>query len=339
MKKLISLLLAVILVTALFAACANVAEPDASPTPELTDEASPTPEETPEVAPDATPEPTDTTADFTEITVTDMMGREITLEKPAASIVALSPADCEIIYALGAGDLIIGRGEFCDYPPEVLDKPSAETGYQLNVEQVLLLNPQIIIMTTMAQSTEQVDAFDAAGIKVVVISAQDIEGTYQAIDIIGQLVGKTQEAAALVGSMKQTFEDIKQKSTGDGSKTVYFEVSPLEYGIWTAGSETFMDELAAMLGLTNAFSDVVSWGAISQEQVIERDPDYIVTIAMYFGEGVPPVDEILGRSGWENIKAITNGTVFNADSNEVARPGPRLVDAAQSLYNFVYGAE
>ena len=77
----------------------------------------------------------------------------------------------------------------------------------------------------------------------------------------------------------------------------------------------------------------------SAEQVLARDPDYIVTVAMYFGEGPSPVDEIKGRAGWENLKAIRNDSVFNANSDEFARPGPRLLDAARSLSDFVYGGE
>ena len=98
-----------------------------------------------------------------------------------------------------------------------------------------------------------------------------------------------------------------------------------------------MDELAQMIGLKNAFEDVEGWAAISEEQVLERDPDYIVTISMYYGEGPTPVEEIMGREGWQELKAVKNEAVFNADSNEVSRPGPRLVDAAQALYDFVYG--
>ena len=100
-----------------------------------------------------------------------------------------------------------------------------------------------------------------------------------------------------------------------------------------------MDELAAMCGLTNAFADVEGWGQISEEQVLERDPDYIVTISMYYGEGPTPVEEIKGRAGWENLKAVVNDQILNADSNEISRPGPRLKDAVNTLYDFVYGAE
>lgn len=146
------------------------------------------------------------------------------------------------------------------------------------------LSRQVLLMSTMAQTEEQVQQLEAAGIHVVVSDAQDIEGTYTAINMIGTLTGKQAEAASIVESMQKTFDEIKANA-GDGTKTVYFEVSPLQYGLWTAGSGTFMDEIANMLGLTNCFADVTGWGEISEEQVLERNPDYIVTISMYYGEG------------------------------------------------------
>ena len=273
------------------------------------------------------------------ITVADMKGREISLDAPATRVVALTPSDCEILYAIGAGDTLVGRGEYCDYPAEVLDVPSVQSGAETNIEQIVALEPQVVIMSTMAQTQEQTQALEAAGIHVVVNDAVDIAGVYQAIGIIGAVVGKDTEAAALVADMQAAFADIAAKAQGDGSKTVYFEVSPLQWGLWTAGSGTFMDELATMLGLTNAFADVQSWGEISQEQVLERDPDYIVTITMYYGEGPTPVEEIMSREGWQSLKAVQNGAILNADSNEISRPGPRLVDAVQTLYQFIYEPE
>lgn len=278
-------------------------------------------------------------AEDAAVTVTDMTGREITLEAPATRVVALTASDCEILYALGAGDTLVGRGEYCDYPEDVQAVPSVQSGYETNVEQIIALEPQVVLMATMAQTTEQVEALEAAGVRVVVSDAQDIAGVYAAIELIGAVTGKNEEAAALIAGMKDSFAAIAAKAEGDGSKTVYFEVSPLEYGLWTAGKGTFMDELAQMIGLKNAFEDVEGWAAISEEQVLERDPDYIVTISMYYGEGPTPVEEIMGREGWQELKAVKNEAVFNADSNEVSRPGPRLVDAAQALYDFVYGEE
>lgn len=278
-------------------------------------------------------------AEDAAVTVTDMTGREITLDAPATRVVALTASDCEILYALGAGDTLVGRGEYCDYPEDVQAVLSVQSGYETNVEQIIALEPQVVLMATMAQTKEQVEALEAAGVHVIVSDAQDIAGVYTAIELIGAVTGKNDEAAALIAGMKDSFAAIAAKAEGDGSKTVYFEVSPLEYGLWTAGKGTFMDELAQMIGLKNAFEDVEGWAAISEEQVLERDPDYIVTISMYYGEGPTPVEEIMGREGWQELKAVKNEAVFNADSNEVSRPGPRLVDAAQALYDFVYGEE
>lgn len=277
-------------------------------------------------------------AESTAVTVTDMAGREIALDAPATKVVALTASDCEILAALGAEDTLVGRGEYCDYPESVLEVPAVQSGADTNLEQIIALEPQVVIMAKMAQTEEQVAALEEAGIRVVVSDAQDIEGVYTAIRLIGALVGRNDEAEAMVADMQSAFADIAAKSENTG-KTVYFEVSPLQWGLWTAGKGTFMDELATMCGLTNAFADVEGWAEISEEQVLERDPDYIVTISMYYGEGPTPVEEIKSRAGWDVLKAVQNDAIFNADSNEVSRPGPRLKDAAEALYTFVTGEE
>ena len=279
-------------------------------------------------------EPSEPEASGSAITVTDMMGREITLDEPATRVVALSAADCEVLYAVGAGDTLVGRGEYCDYPAEVLEVPSVQSGYDTNIEQIIALEPQVLLMSTMAQTEEQIAQLEEAGIKVVVSDAQDIEGVYTAVEMIGKLMGKEKEAEQVIISMQTAFADLSNSTAGRG-KTVYFEVSPLEYGLWTAGSGTFMNEIAEMLGMKNIFDDVQGWAEISEEQVIERNPDYIVTITMYFGEGPTPEEEIMGRTGWENVTAVKNGAILNLVNNELSRPTPRLKDGAILLNNFV----
>ena len=271
------------------------------------------------------------------LTVTDMTGREITLDGPATRIVALTASDVEIIYALGAGDLLVGRGEYCDWPVEVLETvPAVQSGAETNLDQILALEPDVVIMATMAQTVDQVNTLEDAGVKVIVSDAQDLEGVYTAITLIGAVVGKEDEAAALVKEMQDTFAEIKEKCE-DSGKTIYFEVSPLEWGLWAAGGGSFMDEIAGILGLTNIFADAPAWAEVSEEQIFDLDPDYIVTTSMYWGEGPTPVEEILSRAGWEELTAVKNNQVFNADSNAITRPGPRLMDAVKDLYDFVYG--
>ena len=253
-------------------------------------------------------------------------------------IVALAAADCEILYAIGAGDRLVGRGEYCDYPAEVADVTSVQSGDATNYEQILELGPQVLLMPKMGQTEEQIQFLADAGIQVVVSDAQDIDGVYEAIRMIGKLAGKSGRAEQLCESMQAAFAEVSGKVPADGEeKTVYFEVSPLAYGLWTAGSGTFMDEIAQMLGLKNAFADVEGWAEISEEQVLERNPDYIVTITMYYGEGPTPVEEIESRAGWENVAAVKNGEILNLQNDELSRPGPRLADGAKALYDFVYG--
>jgi len=277
-------------------------------------------------------------ADGNGIAVTDMTGRSVTLDAPATRVVALTAADCEILNALGAGDTLVGRGEYCDYPESVQSVPAVQSGSETNLEQIIALKPQVLLMSTMAQTEDQVNQLEAAGIRVVISEATDIEGVYTAISMIGTLTGKTDEASTLIDSMKTSFADLTAKAAGNG-KSVYFEVSPLQYGLWTAGKGTFMDEVATMLGLTNCFGDVDGWAQISEEEVLKRNPDYIVTITMYTGEGPTPVDEILARDGWKDVTAVKNGDVLDLPNNELTRPGPRLTDGAKMLNDFVMESE
>lgn len=255
-----------------------------------------------EAAPDTTeetPAAEGETADAASeaITFTDMTDREIVIDEPVEKVVALTAADCEILYEIGAGDLVIGRGEYCNYPEEVLDVEAVSSGSETNVEQIIALQPDVVFMSTMDQSEDQIAALENAGITVVMSRANSIEETYTAIEMIGTAVGQEENAAAVVEEMKATFAEIEEKTKDAETKSVYFEVSPLEYGLWTTGAGTFMNELAQILGLENAFSDVEGWAEISEEQVISRNPDYIFTVTMYFGEGPTPEEEIMGRAG------------------------------------------
>ncbi|MBR4955550.1 MAG: ABC transporter substrate-binding protein [Clostridia bacterium] len=280
----------------------------------------------------------DTSAKDGSIKITDMVGREITLDGYADKIVALQPSDCEILYSIGAGSALVGRGEYCNYPAEIADVPAVQSGSETNIEQIIALAPDVVIMSKMSQSPEQVEALENAGIPVFMSDVQDIAGIYVAIEKLGLIAGKQDEAASVISDMKAAFDDIRVKSQVQSTyKTIYFETSPLEWGLWTAGKDTFMQEIADLLCVKNIFDDVSGWVQVSAEQVIDRNPDYIVTTAMYFGTGMQPDEEVKSRDGWGGISAIANNNVFNANSDELTIPSVRLVLGAQALYNFIYG--
>ena len=260
-------------------------------------------------------------------------------EKQSASperIVVLTAADCEVVYALGLGDKIVGRGEYCDYPAEVLDVPSVQSGYETNIEQIISLNPDLVLMGSMDQKAEVAEQLEKVGITTYRSRANNIDEVYTMIKTISTYLGADAEKKAdtLIESLKAGFADIKGNPISDGTKTVYFEVSPLQYGLWTAGNGTFMNEAAEMIGLKNCFDDVTGWAEISEEQVLERNPDYIVTVSMYYGEGPTPEEEILARTGWESVTAVKEKKILNLRDNELSRPGPRLLDGVKALYEF-----
>ncbi len=271
-------------------------------------------------------------ADGAGITVTDMFGREITLAEPATRVVVMQPSDCEILCAIGCENTIVGRGQYVDYPASIQEVPVVQSGAETNVEEILALQPQVVLMNSMSQSEEQVKQLEENGVKVVVSNTTDIASVYTAITLIGKLMGKDAEAEAVITDMKTTFDDIRAKAEGEPKK-VYFEISPPPY-LYTAGSSSYMNELAEICGVKNIFDDQEdAWLMISEEQVIERNPDYIVLITNMGSAGV---DEILSRAGWGDITAIKNGKVFNDEDSCMARPSPRLKEAAIVLYNFVH---
>lgn len=268
-------------------------------------------------------------------TVVDMTGREVAFEKTPEKVVAITPSDAENLNALGAVDSVVGIGTYVDNPEEILSLPVVASGSDLNAEEIIALEPDLVLMADMAQSEEQIKALTDAGVNVVVTKAGTIEEVYDALELIGKVMNKEEDSAKVIQNMKDSFAAIEANKENLAGKKIYFEVSPLEYGLWSAGAHTFMDEIAQIVGLENIFADVEGWSEVSEEEVIARNPDYIVTISMGSMEGPSPVEEIMARPGWEGITAVKEGKILNLVDNELSRPSVRLVQGAESLNDFV----
>lgn len=277
-----------------------------------------------------------------ESIITDMMGREISTTIPAKKIVALTPSDCEILYAIGAGNTLVGRGQYCNFPPEILEIPSLQSGSEINLEKIIALKPDLVIIGIMGHSKEQTAALEKGGISVFATKGGNIDDVYSSIELLGKITGKEKNAKQIIEKIKTDFSNIAEKSNlrnsnyNQSKKTIYFEVSPLEHGLWTAGSGTFIDMIAQLNGVTNIFSDVKGWVKVSQEEVIHRNPSFIVTIAMSSEDSKKTEEEILSRKGWQNIEAVKNKAIFCADSDILSRPSPRLAEGAKTLHSFIY---
>lgn len=277
-----------------------------------------------------------------EIILTDMTGQEISISIPVKKIVALTPSDCEILYAIGAENTLVGRGQYCNFPSEIVKISPLQSGNEINMEEIIALKPDLVIIGIMGHRKEQTATLEKAGIKVFATKGENIDDVYSSIKLLGKITGKEKNAKQIIEKMKIDFSNIAEKSNlqnnnqNQPKKTIYFEVSPLEHGLWAAGSGTFIDMIAQLNGVTNIFSDVKGWAQVSQEEIIHRNPSFIVIIAMYSEDSKKTEDEILSRKGWQNIDAVKNKAIFCADSDILSRPGPRLTEGAKTLHSFIY---
>lgn len=272
----------------------------------------------------------------TGYTVTDSKGGTVTFETVPKKIVSLIASDTEILFALGLDEEIIGVSTWCNYPEAAATKTQYATGESINIEEIIAADPDVVFIGTMGQTTEQNQQLIDAGIKVVVTEAITLDDTYKVIELIGAVVGKSDKANEIVKGMKSDLEELTAKSKDKSVKSVYIETSPLEYGLWSGGTGTFQHEILEILGIKNIFDDIAGWAEVSEEQVIERNPDVIITISSEDYGANGPVDEILNRGNWKDITAVKEGKVFATNGDEISRPGPRLVDGATAIFNAVY---
>lgn len=250
-------------------------------------------------------------------------------------IVSLAPSTTEILFALGAGDEVIGVSRFCDYPAGALAKERVGTFSQPNAEKILSLKPDIIFCTGLEQAPV-VTKLKQLGLHVVVSDPASLEELFVSIGRIGELVERRAEAAALVSGMRRDLERLSAAAAGipaDRRPKIYVEIwhSP----IMTAGGGSFLDEMITAAGGVNIAHDKGrQFVSISAEAVIERDPDVIVLAYM---ERAGSRNALMHRPGWGGVSAVKQRRVYNdIDPNHLLRPGPRLIEGIRELHERLY---
>lgn len=273
--------------------------------------------------------------------VVDGMGRTLQLPNEIRRLVVLSAAEAEILCELGAQSLLVGRGTYCNYPASLQNIQEVASGSETNVEEIIALNPDLVVLNSMDQSKEVVDLIEKSGICTLVTTATDIEGVYASIRMLGKALHLSQKAEETVLQMQTDFQnlpDISKLLPPEEEASIYFEISPLEWGLWSSGNHTFYQEIAAALGLKNLFADVEGWAQVSEEQVLARNPSIILSLTSKEMLGKDPVEEITLRESWQTLSAVQNQRVFYYDADALSRPGPRLAKAAQGLADTIVKA-
>lgn len=239
----------------------------------------------------------------------------------ARRIVSLSPVHTEILFALGAEARVVGVSRFSDVPAKVKDWPQVGGLTDLSVEQVLGLEPDVVVAVPGKAYLDRLRALVRAGVSVLVLPTSSIGDGFAGIQALGKLADSATTAEALTRSVKSSLRS-RASSKPDRAlrAAVVYGWSPL----FVAGPGSFPDQLLTVVGASNAVDAGAAWAQWSPEALLAANPDLLVNAA-----GAPP------PPGLDALAAIAEGRVYDAPASSLFRPGPRLAEAAEQLAELI----
>jgi iron complex transport system substrate-binding protein len=265
------------------------------------------------------------------IVITDDYNRTVELPGIPDRIVSVAPTPTELLFAVGAGDHVVGVDDYSDYPAAALNITKVGS-YTLNIEAIIGLTPDLIVTSDLVPLA-QLDQLQDQGIPYVIFAARTLGDVVDDIRLAGNITGHTEQAETLAQSLQGRIDAVTSKTLADGVSTpkVYVEYYPF----WTFGPGSFGDHLISLAGGANIAAETSSeYPLLTSEYVISQDPDVIVyTIGVMT---TTTADEIASRPGWDTMTAVANGDIYSMDDNLVSRYGPRVVDGLEQLAEIIH---
>ena len=258
--------------------------------------------------------------------ITDDAGRRVSIPATVDRVVSLAPNLTEIVFAIGAGNRLVGRTSYCDFPPEA--KAVAEVGDTLHpsLERIIALKPQVVLVSTASQLEVFTKQLQGQDIAVFVTDPHDLEGVFRSIAQIGEIVGEQDQANSLVQKLRERTNAVEQAVKQKPPVRVFYQVSgePL----YTAGHDAFVTDLMRRAGAASVTADVPgAWPKYSNESALAARPDAIILPSGgSMGEANSNVAEALRQS-----PAVLHGRVYKINDDHLARPGPRSVTGLEEM--------
>lgn len=271
--------------------------------------------------------------DTAKIEVTDIKGSSIALDKIPQRIVSLSPSTTEILFALGAGDRVVGVTSYCDYPEEAKKVEKIGDYDEPNMELIRKVQPDVVLAGYVKEETAE--ALEKMGIPVIITEAEDFDTIYHSIKLVGEITGTAAEAEAIVNGMKSKIAEIEEKTKDKGKPRVFYLVwkDPL----FTAGSKTFINDVIKAAGGINVAEKVEGWANYSAEEMIKDNPDMLIAALHSTDEGMTRED-LSGDRLFSLLECVKQGRVYiMPDDNIISRPGPRIVQAIEDMSKVLHG--
>ena len=279
---------------------------------------------------------------YRNLTLVDDRGYVLNLTSYPNRIVSLAPSNTEILFAVGAGDKVVGVTDYDNYPYnfsawiQAGNLTSVGDYWTPNIEAIVALEPDLIL-AAFAQE-EVVNNLRGMGYKVLVLDPDNIDDILKDVVLLGRATDRNIEAAILVNNLRHRIDAVVSKVAGAASTPkAYYEVwyDPL----WSVGSASWEHELIEKAGGINIFADQsLKYFETSSEAIIERNPD-IMIFPLGHGAGPPfwgSFNQVKARPGWDAISAVQNDRLYTIDADIVSRPGPRIVDALETLAEIIH---
>jgi iron complex transport system substrate-binding protein len=271
-----------------------------------------------------------TVAAQSQLTLTDGLGRSVTLTAVPQRIASLSPAATEILFAVGAGDQVAAVDMFSNYPPEATTREKLDA-FQPSVEAIAGAQPDLVLV--FYDPGNLVEGLTNANLTVFFLETPtSVEGVLDQIRVLGKVTGHPQEAEGLVESMQEDISAVQERLAAvEQGPRVFHEV---DNQLYTVAPDSFVGNLYTILKAQNiAAGTGQAFPQLSQEAIIEADPEVIILGDAVGGESP---ETVKARPGWGSISAVKNDRIYVVDPDIVSRPGPRLADALETLARALY---
>lgn len=263
------------------------------------------------------------------LTITDDEGTATTLAEAPERIVSLSPANTEIVFALGAGEKLAGGTDFDDYPPEAAAVTDVVVETRVLIEAIVDAEPDLILAAGNAFTpAADIDRLRGLGLSVVVVYAETLDEVLDDIELIGTAIGANEAATELTADMQARIDEITDAAAAvDDRPRVFYQLGsePEIYGPAPGSFIADMIDLAGGEAITTGDPAAFS---ISIERLVAEDPEVIIVGDAAFG--VCP-DQVSARPAWRRMTAVQEDAVRPIDDTEVSRPGPRVADGLATL--------
>lgn len=262
---------------------------------------------------------------FGSRTLTDEMGRRVVVPDHPHRVICLMPSVTDTVYALGAGDDVVGISDYTEYPAEALKKPSVGNLITPSIETILSLHPDLVIGVQPMGPMDITDQMERVGIPIFLVSPHGVAGIFHSIETIGMALNRTSDADALIHRLQQRVDAVKTRTKGLRAPRVFM---PVWYDpISTIGKNAFITEIISDAGGRSVTDDLpMEWPEISMEAVLERAPDALLLVR----GGKTTLKVLQERPGWSSLTAVKERRVYYVDGR-INFPSPIAIDALEDL--------